>query len=148
MNSFFLFAPFALQALAMFFDELYFHRKRGLGSWEKWGHPLDTMTVIACYVFLFFNSYSYDNALIYAGLSFFSCLFVTKDEFVHSELCEPLENWLHAILFILHPICFLSAGFIWAFESNLQFFITGQLIILILVTLYQIFYWSNPWKNT
>ncbi len=147
MKSFFLFAPFAFQALAMFFDEFYFHRKRGLGLWEKIGHPLDTLTVIACYAFLYLNPYSINNALIYAGLSFFSCLFVTKDEFVHCELCEPLENWLHAVLFILHPICFLCAGLIWAFEGSFQFFITGQLIILILVTFYQIFYWSNPWKN-
>ena len=46
-----------------------------------------------------------------AGLSVYGLL-RPKDEFVHSELCEPAENWLHAVLFILHPICFLSAELI------------------------------------
>ena len=48
--------PFFLQGLAIFFDEFYFHHRRGLGKWEKVGHPLDTLTVLMAYLFLLFNS--------------------------------------------------------------------------------------------
>jgi hypothetical protein len=147
MISIFLYTPFLLQALCMLFDEFYFHRKRGLGWWEKIGHPLDTLTVITCYFFIFFSDYSMNNVLIFSSLSFFSSLFVTKDEFVHSELCEPKENWLHAILFILHPITFLCAGIIWKSEGKENLFILGQIIILFIVLIYQILYWSIPWKK-
>ena len=144
----FLYTPFILQAVCMFFDELYFHRKRGLGLWEKIGHPLDTLTVIVCYLFLYFATYTADNVLIFSGLAFFSCLFVTKDEFVHSELCEAKENWLHSVLFILHPICFLSAALIWKAEGPASLFMLAQSIVLFLVLIYQILYWSYPWKKS
>lgn len=144
----FLYTPFLLQAVCMFFDEFYFHRKRGLGLWEKIGHPLDTLTVIVCYLFLYFTAYSFENVLIFSVLAFFSCLFVTKDEFVHSKLCEPQENWLHAVLFILHPICFLSAALIWKMEGSESSFILVQSIVLFLVLIYQILYWSYPWRKT
>jgi len=40
--------PLGVQGAAMVVDELYFHRRRGLGACERIGHPLDTMTVFAC----------------------------------------------------------------------------------------------------
>ncbi len=43
-----LLAPLAVQGIAMAVDELHFHRRRGLGRWERLGHPLDTLTVLAC----------------------------------------------------------------------------------------------------
>lgn len=148
MLKLFIYSPFFLQAVCMFFDELYFHRKRGLGLWEKIGHPLDTLTVIACYLFLYFANFTTENMLIFASLAFFSSVFVTKDEFVHSELCEPAENWLHALLFILHPICFLSAALIWRSEGPGSTFMFIQSIILLFVFIYQITYWSFPWKKS
>ena len=147
MINIFLYTPFLLQALCMFFDEFYFHRKRGLEKKKKIGHPLDTLTVITCYLFIYFTDYSMNNVLIFSSLAFFSSLFVTKDEIVHSELCEPKENWLHAILFILHPITFLCAGIIWHAEGKENLFILGQIIILFIVLIYQILYWSIPWKK-
>lgn len=147
MMKVFLFAPFVLQAVCMFFDELYFHRKRGLGTWEKIGHPLDTLTVLACFLFLVLMPFTETHLYIFIGLSFFSCIFVTKDEFVHSKLCEPAENWLHAVLFVLHPICFLSAALLWKSGENASFF-KMQCLVLLVVLLYQIIYWSTSWKKT
>ena len=146
MLEFFLFTPFILQAIAMIFDELYFHKKRGLGLWEKIGHPLDTLTVIVCFIFIITNTYSENTLYIFMGLAFFSSVFVTKDEFVHTELCEARENWLHAFLFILHPMCFISAAYLW--KNNLYFdFIKVQVAVLAVVMFYQIFYWSLSWKK-
>ncbi len=142
----FLYLPFAIQGLAMFFDEFYFHHKRRLGLWETLGHPLDSLTVFACYVFLVLNAPTEKNLLIYIGLAVFSCLFVTKDEFVHSEQCEPKENWLHALLFILHPVCFLTAALIWQKQSDLTFLIV-QAIVVFCFMVYQGLYWGLQWKK-
>lgn len=140
--------PFVLQGLAIMIDEFYFHHQRGLGAWERIGHPLDTLTVLAGYLFLIFNSYSEKNLYIFVGLSAFSCLFVTKDEFVHAELCRPSEHWLHAVLFVLHPLCFLSAALLWKNQMG-DGVLRVQSLILTTFILYQIIYWrSRSWKKT
>jgi hypothetical protein len=141
-----LFSPFIFQTIAMCFDELYFHKKRGLPLWEKIGHPLDTLTVLIAYLFLSFNEPSLFNLKVYIFLSAFSCLFVTKDEFVHTKYCEAKENWLHAVLFILHPLTFLSAGFIWFYQLS-PFFLKIQPFVILFVLSYQILYWSFFGKN-
>ena len=133
--------PFALQGLAMFFDEFYFHRKRGLPLWERVGHPLDSLTVLICYLFISLQAPTTTNIYVYVGLCFFSCVFVTKDEFVHSKYCDAKENWLHAFLFILHPITFLSAGVVWIENLSSQFLVI-QPVVIALFMLYQILYWS------
>ncbi|MBC7458422.1 MAG: hypothetical protein H7235_09100 [Bdellovibrionaceae bacterium] len=130
----------------IFFDEFYFHRKRGLGMWERLGHPLDTLTVLSCYVFMSFNEPSVLNTKIYVGLCLFSCLFITKDEFVHTAQCEARENWLHAVLFVIHPITFLSAWIIW--NQNLNFkFLQIQSFVTLFFMFYQILYWSPLWQK-
>lgn len=138
--------PFFLQGLAIFFDEFYFHHRRGLGKWEKLGHPLDTLTVLIAYLFLLFNSYSEMNLYIFIGIAAFSSLFVTKDEFVHAELCKPAEHWLHALLFILHPLSFLSAALLWKNQTGHNILL-AQSLVLSLFILYQIIYWSRSWKT-
>ncbi len=110
--------PFFVQILAIGIDEFYFHRKRGLPKWERIGHPLDTLTVLICFAFLLFVPYSPLTLKIYIGLSAFSCLFVTKDEFVHKECCSASEQWLHALLFLNHPIVLTAAGLIWPIASG------------------------------
>lgn len=137
----FLFIPFVLQALAMFFDEFHFHRRRGLPRWERIGHPLDSLTVLICYLFIAVQAPTTAAIYIYAGLSFFSSVFVTKDEFVHSKLCDAKENWLHAFLFILHPITFLCAGIIWKENLSSQFLIIQPAVVVVFMV-YQILYWS------
>ncbi len=133
--------PFLLQGAAMFFDEIYFHRKRGLPIWERVGHPLDSLSVFLCYLFIYLQSPTPTHIYIYVGLCAFSCLLVTKDEFVHTEKCEARENWLHAFLFILHPITFLCAGLIWT-QNKSELFLLAQPIIIFVFMMYQIVYWS------
>ena len=142
--------PFALQGLAMMFDEFYFHHKRGLPRWERWGHPIDTLTVLACFLFLSFVPFSGAAVVQYSLLAVFSCLFVTKDEVVHLKHCSAAENWLHSLLFILHPLVFISAGMIWAssasagleFLSELAGLLKFQLGIVGLFFIYQVGYWN------
>ena len=136
-----LLVPFVFQGIAMFFDEIYFHRRRGLPLWERIGHPIDSLSVLLCYGFVFLKDPTTANIYIYLGLCSFSCLLVTKDEFVHTEKCEAHENWLHAFLFVLHPISFLCAGIIWKENLSPQF-LMFQPSIIFLFMMYQIIYWS------
>jgi hypothetical protein len=139
--------PAFLQAAAMLADELIFHRRRGLPRWERLGHPLDTSSVALCYAWLVTTPASAPHALaVYVALCAVSCLLITKDEFVHSKLCEPSENWLHALLFVLHPIVFLAFGLIWRAESG-----PWPLKVALGSTLawlgYQVVYWSMLWQR-
>src|SRR5678815_1086653 len=101
--------PIALQAIAMIVDEGWFHRRRGLPRWERIGHPLDTLTIAACLVWLLAGG----GLTGYVVLAIGSTLFVTKDEPVHAKLCSGGEQWLHAVLFALHPIVLAAAGAAW-----------------------------------
>ncbi len=136
-----LFSSFFIQGAIMFFDEFYFHRRRGLPLWEKLGHPLDSFSVLICYLFLAFNEYNEQHLWFYIGLCVFSSLLITKDEFVHTEKCEAPENWLHALLFVIHPLAFLSAGVLWYQSYSINFFLMQSLLILLFM-LYQIIYWG------
>ena len=145
--------PALLQMLAMLFDEGVFHRKRGLPRWERLGHPMDTLTVAACYAWLVASSPGPRAIAVYVGLAAFSCLFITKDEFVHARVCEPRETWLHAVLFVLHPIVFLAFGVLWyrgwytgEYGPN-GWILRAQLVATLGFCTYQILYWSVPWKK-
>jgi len=151
--------PFLAQGVAIFFDETVFHLKRGLPKWERLGHPLDTLTVLACIAFILWIPFSTTTLILYIFLALFSTLFVTKDEFVHNEHCCAKEQWLHALLFILHPITLATLGFIWpVIQSNhtenwlldnpsaLRLFLYGQLTLMSLFFLYQIVFWNFIWR--
>ncbi len=134
--------PALLQMLAMFLDEFVFHRARGLPRWERLGHPLDTLSTLLCYAWLVYTPPDRPHALaVYVALCAFSCLFITKDEFVHARLCEPAETWLHALLFVLHPIVFLGFGVIWQLRLG-AWLITVELLLTLGLLLQQIVYWS------
>jgi len=134
--------PAALQALAMLADELVFHRRRGLPRWERLGHPLDTLTAALCYCWLVVMPASNADALgVYVALCAFSCLFITKDELVHARLCEPLESWLHALLFVLHPIVFLAFGVVWHSGAH-AWLPKGALGLTLALLSYQVVYWN------
>jgi hypothetical protein len=155
--------PFALQAIAIVFDEGYFHYRRGLPLWERIGHPIDTLSVVLCMGFVLFVPFSIKTLIIYVVLSSFSCLLVTKDEFVHKEHCPAAENWLHALLFTLHPITLASAGCIWpvvqgvevspwlshwlTHPRELQTFLYLQFAMMTLFMSYQIIFWNFLWKE-
>ncbi|HEX3849894.1 MAG TPA: hypothetical protein VHW01_02940 [Polyangiaceae bacterium] len=138
--------PAALQALAMLVDELVFHRKRGLPRWERLGHPLDTLTAALCYGWLVAMPVKNAHALgAYVALCAFSCLFITKDELVHARLCEPLETWLHALLFVLHPVVFLAFGVVW-YSGAHDWIIKAALGSTLGFLSYQVAYWS--WRGS
>lgn len=134
---------FILQALAILLDEFYFHRRRGLPVWERIGHPLDTLSILLCYACAVSLPPTPASRGLYLGLSIFSCVLVTKDEFVHKKYCTGAENWLHAVLFVLHPVVLILAGLIWQESSPL---LKTALLIQMLLTgvffMYQILYWN------
>ena len=127
------------------------------------GHPLDTLTVLACFAFVLFVPYSSWALKAYIALAIFSCLFVTKDEFVHKECCPASEQWLHALLFLNHPIVLTAAGLLWTViaQSNapawmspllpyadlLRSMMLAQTGIVSLFCLYQVIYWNLLWKE-
>ncbi len=145
--------PFFVQIVAINIDEFYFHIKRGLPKWERLGHPLDTLTVLACFAFILFFPYSSLNLKIYIALALFSCIFVTKDEFVHKECCPAAEQWLHALLFLNHPLVLTAAGLIWpiihgdAGSAWLKKAMWAQTVSIGLFFCYQTIYWNILWKD-
>ncbi len=155
--------PFLVQALAIAWDEGYFHLRRGLPQWERMGHPLDTLSVLLCIAFALFVPFSPWAVKFYTFLAILSCLLVTKDEFVHKHHCPAAEQWLHALLFLLHPMTLLMAGAMWPASQGvalpewvaslftplalLRPFLVGELIALSLFFLYQIIFWNFVWNK-
>lgn len=140
--------PFVLYAVAMAWDELYFHHRRGLPLWERLGHPLDTITLAVCVAWTVMRPYTPENLDIFLGLSLFSCLFVTKDEFLHARACAPAENWVHSLLFILHPVCLGVTGWIWvSWPWPQRAFLPAELAAVLGFLLYQIIFWNFLWNR-
>jgi hypothetical protein len=137
---------FAFQGILMTIDELHFHRRRGLPRWERIGHPLDTLSVLACYAVALGFSPEAKAIRLYAGLAILSCLFITKDELVHAKLCEPAEQWLHALLFVIHPIVLASAAWLWI-HGGPRTSLVGLVAITLSFGIYQLVYWNRPWKQ-
>lgn len=133
--------PIALQGIAMLVDEGYFHRRRGLPRWERIGHPLDTLTLIACLAWLLVVEPSTGAALpVYITLAVISTLFVTKDEPIHARECGGGEQWLHAVLFVLHPIVLAAFALLWWLGYTQL--LVGQLVVTTLFMSYQVVYWN------
>ncbi|NGX40031.1 MAG: hypothetical protein KR126chlam1_01371 [Chlamydiae bacterium] len=155
--------PFILQMLVILFDEYYFHLKRGLPLWERIGHPIDTLTVFACLIFVITIPYSPLMLKWYISLCVLSCLMVTKDEWVHKHVCPASEQWLHALLFVNHPIMLASVGLIWCCMTpssapswvvhwigatpHLLLFLKTQVVAISVFFLYQVIYWNFIWKE-
>jgi hypothetical protein len=144
MNEFLL-LPLVLQSLFILVDEFYFHIKRGLPLWERIGHPLDTLSFLFCFAFTLLTAPTPNHIQIFLGLSVFSCLFVTKDEFVHAHNCGSGEHWVHSVLFILHPASLVTAYRFWV-TGEYKIVILMQTIMIGLFLLWQIFYWQSARK--
>lgn len=158
-----IFIPFCLQALLIGIDEGYFHYKRGLPKWERIGHPLDTFSWLLCLAVTIWVPFTYTARNLYIGCAIFSCLMITKDEFIHKEHCPGMENWLHALLFIVHPITLIAAGMMWPIIQNapvfawlhvlkdhslsLKYFIEIQALLVFLFFVYQVIFWNFVWKK-
>lgn len=155
--------PFALQAVGMIFDEGYFHVRRGLPKWERIGHPIDTGSVLVCMGFILFVPFCMGALIAYIVLAIFSSILVTKDEFVHKDHCPATENWLHALLFTLHPVTLTCAGFMWPVvqgsevtpwiarwlndKEALYLFLQMQFGTMFFFMIYQIVFWNVIWKD-
>jgi hypothetical protein len=160
LNSRILLVPIGLQMVCMAFDEIHFHRGRGLPRWERIGHPLDTLTVLLCLLWLVFVPPSTGAVAAYVGLSICSCLFVTKDEGVHLSYCRVTEQRLHAVLFTLHPVVLLSSGLLWPAAHGIRDgmpgwirYTGGEHVFLISLCavvfgfgLFQFVYWNLLWS--
>jgi hypothetical protein len=134
---------FALQGTLMAVDEFGFHRRRVVPRWERIGHPLDTLSVlIPLALTILFPPTAFWMAAFIATAAV-SCLFITKDEWVHARYCVPGEQWLHAVLFVLHPVLFLAMFLLWMTDE------TGWLLVQALLVsgffLWQTLYWNGPW---
>lgn len=135
--------PFVFQACTMMIDEFHFHRERGLPRWERIGHPLDTLTVVLFYGFLLTSPPSQQVLPVLIGLGLFSMIFTAKDEPIHARLCCRKEHWTHIVLFALHPLVLLSAGYLWWIQvpsSRVVLQLQGGLTTLFMV--HQIVYWN------
>ena len=140
-----LYLPFIIQGLLMGYDE-HLHKKRGLGAWERLGHPVDTLTVFAPLSLAATTDYTEDRLVIFIILSVFSSVFITKDEFIHTHECDARENWVHAMLFVLHPMIFICTGILWKYHPE-DHFLSLQPVLVIIFMMYQIFRWSLKWKE-
>lgn len=140
-----LLAPLLAQAGLMLLDELYFHRRRGLPKWERVGHPLDTLSVLICYALAVLTTPSPATLTLYVVLGALSCLLVTKDEFVHAKYCKPAEHWLHALLFVLHPLALGAVAVFW-FQGERTIVMT-QTLLTFAFGCYQLAYWNLPWPR-
>lgn len=141
----FLYLPFLLQAGVMVVDEFCLHERRGLPKWERAGHPLDTISTMLVYYYMWLVPYEHGRVGMLIALATFSCIFITKDEIVHTEKCSSFENWLHSLLFILHPTTFFCAGYFWMNGGDPL--LTIQPIVITVFLLYQILRWSIPWHK-
>tara|TARA_Y100000389_G_C17069494_1_gene321282 strand:- start:64 stop:501 length:438 start_codon:yes stop_codon:yes gene_type:complete len=124
-----------LQGVLMFCDE-FIHHQRGLGLWERVGHPIDSFFFLLPFIY----TQLFTNTNIFIILCLFSSLLITKDEFVHSKECEAKEQWLHSVLFVLHPIALYGLWYAWV--NNLNQIIQVQSVIIFIFILYQIIYWN------
>lgn len=128
-----------IQGAAIVLDEFIFHHKRGLPKWERIGHPIDTMTVIACLMYLALLPRTPTTEVIYYVMAISSCIFVTKDEWVHRKFCSAEEMWLHAILFMMHPLLLFTAYNEWEnIRGTLLAVSTGIFCFFV----YQVVYWN------
>jgi hypothetical protein len=162
LSSYWLFTPFILQMLCMAADEFGFHRSRGLPRWERIGHPLDTLTVLVCLTWVLCVPPDPWSVAVFAGLAVFSSLFVTKDEPIHHIHCPAAEQWLHSLLFTLHPIVLVSAALLWPAAHGLspiperwvefhgfeRDFLAGTFGLTLLFGIYQFVYWNLIWRQT
>ena len=87
---------------------------------------------------------------------------MTKDVFIHAKECVAAEQWLHSLLFILHPFLLLSGAIFWFIsdpENEFGSFILkyageiqpsvdyrailfGQFSLMLVFALFQFFYWN------
>lgn len=129
-----------VQAGIMLVDELYYHRRRGLGRFEAFGHPVDTLVFLAALLVPATQAPGSGALVLFAVLALLSTLVITKDEFIHAHSCAPGEQWLHALLFVLHAPVLIGIALVWWHDPATPFL---RLLPPAVGAwgAYQIFYW-------
>jgi hypothetical protein len=147
-NPVFAASVFAIQGTLLGLDEFRFHRARVLPRWERWGHPLDTLSVFVCFLLACLAPAAAPWTGMYITAAVFSCLCVTKDEWVHREHCTAAEHWLHALLFLLHPVLLWAAYVLWRGGGQTADALLGAQAALVFgFGLYQTWYWNFAWPR-
>ncbi|MDE2141895.1 MAG: bifunctional 2-polyprenyl-6-hydroxyphenol methylase/3-demethylubiquinol 3-O-methyltransferase UbiG [Elusimicrobia bacterium] len=103
----------AAQGALMLVDEFFLHRERALGEWESWGHAADSAVFAAVLVLPACFAPTARATAAYAAGAVFSTLMVTKDEWIHARECGPFEQWVHSLLFALHPCVLIGIAALW-----------------------------------
>ena len=122
----------------------YFIESAGCRAGERLGHPLDTLTTALCYAWLVLTPPGRSHALgVYVALCAFSCLFITKDEFVHARLCEPPSKpGCTRCSSVLHPS---RVSRIWRdlWRSGTDLWLIElELALTLALLVHQLVYWS------
>jgi hypothetical protein len=131
----------AMQGLIMAVDEFFFHRQRGLPTFERWGHVADTSLFLLALLVPALTVPGTGWLTLYTFLAIASCLFITKDEWIHASACSGAEQWCHAMLFVLHGPILLLAGLVWFLQP--QHLALKMLPPIVLMWgLYQHLYWN------
>jgi len=112
------FLPVGLQALAMAVDEWGWHRTRAVERREWQGHVLDTAVFLGCLSCPLLFPPAASALWLYLGLAGLSCLLVTKDEWRLHRPVSGGEAWLHAVLFLLHPLVLLATAGLWLVKAG------------------------------
>lgn len=129
-----------IQGLLIATDEFYFHWKRNLPRWERIGHPIDSFLFALPLGILVFTTPTPQMDLIYVVLSAISCLSITKDEWIHQQQrINSFESWLHAVLFILHPVILFSAYFL---SDSKPWFLKLFFMVVLVFGIHQFFFWN------
>lgn len=108
-----LFVPFFLQGALIATDEIYCHRRRGLSQLEKLSHVVDSSLLLITFVFALYVNPTANSEIQFFVLSAISTVAITKDEWIHARESDGLEQWLHAWLFIVHPLVLVSLWQVW-----------------------------------
>jgi hypothetical protein len=139
-------AVLATQGVLMLVDEFGFHRRRDMPRWERLGHPVDTLSVLAPVLLALLLPPEKPWVVLFVALAIFSSLLVTKDEAVHSRLCSAGEQWLHAVLFLLHPLVFAAVWILW--KEGEGVWVALQAALTAGFFAWQLLYWNGPWAPT
>jgi hypothetical protein len=137
--------PFSIQGMTILIDEFVYHRNRRLPRWERVGHPIDTFLQLVCLAIPLTFEWSQKSIVFYSAIALVSTLLITKDEHVHALHCSWQEHWLHAILFIVHPVVLIATAYLWSVSSDSTWFyplLKFQIGLMAIFGVYQITYWS------
>lgn len=108
----------AVQGTLSLLDEALFHRWRVLGRTESWSHVFDTgFFALTISMPAFLTPTKTRLALFVLG-ALISSVGITKDNWIHERECSPGEQWIHSLLFVLHPLVLATLAWLWLEQKN------------------------------